>query len=57
MKYCKPAIVVYDEAAINKIKVGANSCATNCTNQGCGGSSNVSCGPTTNYCANVSTNR
>lgn len=37
MTYIKPAIVVYDEDAIREIKANANSCLTNCTNNGCGG--------------------
>ena len=36
MKYVKPLVTIYDAAAIEKIKALANSCATNCTNYGCG---------------------
>lgn len=54
MQYVKPNITIYDAAAIERIRALANSCATNCTNYGCGGSSNTQCGPTTTYCANKS---
>ena len=47
MKYVKPEMIVYDEEAIKKIQVSANSCATGCTNAGCGGGSNINCGTTT----------
>lgn len=57
MEYIKPSITVYDSVAIEKIRALANSCATNCTNYGCGGSSNTQCGPTTTYCANKSSTR
>mgnify|MGYP007049771452 CR=1 FL=1 len=56
MKYTKPTLVVYDEEAISKIKANANSCTTNCTNNGCGGGSNINCGSTT-YCSSAQSSR
>lgn len=55
MTYIKPAIVVYDEDAIREIKANANSCLTNCTNNGCGGGSNINCGSTT-FCSSAQKN-
>lgn len=56
MKYSKPSMVVYDERAIMKIRATANSCVTNCTNNGCGGGSNINCG-STSFCSSVQKNR
>lgn len=56
MKYIKPVFFIYDETAIEKIKVSANSCTTNCTNNGCGGGANINCGSTT-YCSSVQGSR
>ena len=57
MAYQKPHVTIYDSVALAKIRALANSCATNCTNYGCGGSSNTQCGPTTTFCANKSNTR